>query len=250
MQTLPSFNLPDAAVPWARAVEGEIDENERTIAAMQQSLSIANGTIEAQAAQLQTLQNYIRKLCELTGNPYPPADAAPPEPPAVVVPPAPQSKTIEVGTIWSATWYQSFKRTSVGGTNDDRQSLYQRGSGYTFSMWGFDVGEAAGKNITSAEMYMSNISTYWNGPFTAVLGTHSSVGEPGSRQNRQNGWDVGWTAGEAKWIPIPGNFLGGLSNGSIRGFTMGDAVAERQNFARFNGHGRGGSPRLRLTFQV
>lgn len=251
MKTLPPYNLPDTAVPWARAVEEVVAEQDREISALLQQRNASNEVISTMTSQLQTLQNYVRKICELNGNPYPPSDAPPEQPPAAVVPPAPTSKTIEVGTGWSATWYQSFKRTSAGGTNDDRQSLYQRGTGYTFSMWGFpDILDAAGKNITSAEMLLTNISTYWNGSFTAFLGTHGSLGEPANRQGRENGWDVGWTAGEGKWVSIPKNLLGGISNGSIRGFTMGDSAADKQNFARFNGHGRGGSPRLRLTFQV
>lgn len=253
MRKLPPRNLPESAIPWARAVEHEIEETETSASNLADRLRAAEGTIESQAQQLQTLQNYIRTICGLAGFTYPPAAAPPPPPPPPVgAPPAPVSKTIEVGADWSATWYQSFKRTTPGGTHDDSRSLYQRGSGYTFSMWRFNVAEAAGKNITGVQMFLSNISTYYNGNFVLALGTHGSVGEPASRPGggRANGFDVGWTAGEARWLPVPEWAWAGLSNGSIQGFTMGDLNRDTQNFARFNGVGRSGAPVLRITFDV
>lgn len=253
---LPNSNLPQAAVPWGRAVEDTLSEFETDQTSTEAELAAALRIVGAQSLQLQTMQNYIRKICELSGLAYPPAGSPPPPPapdPSVPdAPAAPVSRTTEIGAQWSATWYQSFKRTSAGGTNDDRLSLYQRGSGYTYSLWRFGAGEAAGKNITGAQMFLSNISTYYNGAFTAVLGTHGYATEPGSRPpgGRTNGFDVGWSAGQGKWIDIPSWAYGGISNGSIQGFTMGDLTKETQNFARFNGVGRPGAPVLRLTFDV
>lgn len=250
MKQLPNNNLPDRSAPWARALEADLEATQATSAALSSELQAALSTITTLSDQNQTMQNYIRTLCALTGNTYPPAASPPAQPPAAVVPVAPTMRTKDFYTTWSATWYQNFKRTSAGGTNDDRQSLYQRGSGWTYSMWAFDIGEAKGKKIESAQMYLSNISTYYNSQFTAFLGTHAQVNEPAGRQGRENPFDVGWTAGEAKWVPLPGGFLTGISNGSIQGFTMGDTTGETRNFARFNGHGRGGAPVLRLTYAV
>lgn len=248
MKKLPPSNLPELAVPWGRELEREVVNNENSISSLQAQLADANQTISSQATQLTALQNYIRTICELSGIAYPPT-AAPPAPP-VPVEPAFELATEEFAATWSATWYQSFKRTSPGGTNDDSQSLYQRGSGYTYSMWRFDIGAVRGKEITAASMYLSNISTYYNGPFTAFLGTHALVTEPASRQGRTNAFDVGWQAGEGKWIALPATFFAAISNGSIQGFTMGDTTPDRQNFARFNGVGRPGAPRLRLQYKV
>lgn len=252
MANIPTSNLPAVSQPWARAIEEALAARDSEISTLRGQVSTLNGALETMSAHNTDLQNYIRTICQIAGYAYPP-QATPPAPPAPTpdAPAAPKSKTIEVDAGWSATWYQGFKRTSVGGTNDDRNSLYQRGSGYTYSMWRFNVGEAYGKNITGVQMYLSNISTYYNGAFVAVLGTHGYEGEPGSRPaNRENGFDVGWSAGEARWIDIPNWAYGGLSNGSIQGFTMGDRTAETRNFARFNGVGRAGAPRLRLTFNV
>lgn len=216
-------------------------------------ISVANQAIQTQAAHLTELQNYIRTICANSGLSYPPVYNPPapvPPAPAPEAPPVKVPTTQEFGAVWSATWYQGFKRTKAGGTNDDKNSLYQRGSGYTFSMWRFDIGPARGKNITSVQMLLTNVSTYYNGAFTAVLGTHGQVNEPGSRQGRENGFDVGWTAGEGKWIDIPSWAYGALSNGSIQGFTMGDNTAETRNFARFNGVGRAGAPVLRVTYDA
>lgn len=252
MQQLPQRNLPDKALPWARALEAEVELAQRAQVASDQQLQAALSIIQSQSSQLTTLQNYIRTICDLQGINYPPAPSVPVPPPTPNPTPTPVNDYLEIPAQWSATWYQGFKRTSAGGTNDDRNSLYQRGSGYTFSMWRFDVGRAAGKQITKGEMYLSNISTYYNGPFTAFLGTHGSAGEPGSRPggDRQNGFNVGWTAGEGKWISLPQWALDGLSNGSIQGFTMGDTGRDTQNYARFNGVGRAGAPVLRLNFNV
>lgn len=250
MKKLQPSNLPSHSVGWGREVEQEIETTQGSIENLRSQLEIANSTVGAQADQITSLQNQIRTICELAGYSYPPV-AAPPPPP-VIPDPAPVRTMIDIPAQWSATWYQSFKRTSPGGTNDDSQSLYQRGSGYTYSMWRFDVGAAAGKNIVAASMFLSNISTYYNGPFTAILGTHGYSAEPGSRPagGRINGFDVGWQAGKADWINLEPWTYGGLSNGSIQGFTMGDLTRETQNFARFNGVGRAGAPVLRLLFDV
>lgn len=253
MSNFPPSNLPGLAVPWGRAVEEALADSNARITSLEDALRISNQTVGALTSHTTDLQNYIRKICDIAGYSYPPVAAPPPPPappaPTPEAPPVTVRKTHEAVAAWSATWYQSFKRTKAGGTNDDRQSLYQRGSGYTYSLWRFDVGPAAGKNIVSVQMYLSNISTYYNGAFTAFFGTHGYSGEPATRPGgRQNGFDVGWSAGEAKWIDIPTWAYGGLSNGSIQGFTMGDTNAETRNFARFNGVGRPGAPVIRITY--
>lgn len=248
MKKLPPSNLPDRAVPWGRELEREVVNNESTLESLRSQLSDANSTIETQSGQLTTLQNYIRTICELSGFAYPPA-SAPPAPPVPVVPVGTLT-TKDFDATWSATWWQSFKRTAIDPPNADKQSLYQRGTGYTFSMWRFDIGEALGKEITQASMWLSNVSTYYNSSFTAFLGTHGNATEPASRVGRSNPFDVGWQAGEGKWVAIPANLYPALSNGTIQGFTMGDTVADQKNYARFNGVGRSGSPRLRLEYKV
>lgn len=252
MKLTPS-NLPERSVQWGREVETELQNRATEIDSLRSALQSANETNGAQSNKITDLQNQIRTICELAGYSYPPAAAPPPPPtPAPEAPVKPTLKTISIGAEWSATWYQTFKRTSVGGTHDDANSLYQRGSGYTYSMWRFNLGEALGKRITSASMYLSNISTYNGGNFTVFLGTHGYSAEPGTRPagGRINAWDVGWTQGLATTIQVPPSFLGALSNGSIQGFTMGDLTRETANFARFNGVGRTGAPVLNITFEV
>lgn len=251
MNKLPPSNLPPLSMPWGRAIEQIEVDHEAALGGLRQQLDTANRTITTQLTENIEMQNYIRILCSLVGSPYPPVEAAPtppPTPPPGPVAPVPVTK--DFAATWSATWYQGYKRTSAGGTNDDRNSLYQRGTGYTYSMWRFDIGDARGRQITAASMFLSNISTYYNGSFVAALGTHANVGEPAARQSRVNPFDVGWTAGESKWVPLPEWMLPALSNGSIQGFTMGDNVADRQNFARFNGVGRSGAPILKLTYNT
>lgn len=239
-------NLPERSAPWARDVEKEINLTQAHSITNAQELENAKNTISSLQALTQQQQNYIKTLCDLTGTPFPPVAAAitpsvdPPDKPTV------QNKKMEIAASWSANWWQSFKQSDA----EDVNSLLQRGSGYSFSMWGFNIGEAAGKKIIKAEIYLKNVSTYYNGAFTAILGTHSQATEPASRQSRQNGWNVGWTAGQGKWVALPAWMLGALSSGSIKGFTLGDTVAETKNYARFNGVGQNGAPRLRLTYQV
>lgn len=252
MTNIPNSNLPPASVPWGRSVEEELTDAQEQVSSLSNALNVANQTIQTQTSHLTELQNYVRKICEIAGYSYPPVaipeQPAPPAPTPEAPKPVVVSVTKEFNAVWSATWYQNFKRTSAGGTHDDKNSLYQRGSGYTFSMWRFDIGPARGKNITAVQMLLTNVSTYYNAAFTAFLGTHGQVNEPGGRQGRENAFDVGWSAGEGKWIDIPQWAWGALSNGSIQGFTMGDNTAETRNFARFNGVGRNGSPVLRVTY--
>lgn len=244
-------NLPEESVPWAReVVEKGIDEAVARAAAAEIRLETANSLIQAQAQQLTTQLNYIRTICELTGTSFPPVSTAQevaPDPEPVPEKPTVVLRTRSFAATWSCSWYQSFKQT-----DSDARFLIQRGSGYSMGMWGFDVGEARGKKIVKAELFLSNSSTYYNGAFTAILGTHNFSSEPGSRPftNRQNGWDVGWSAGQGKYIPLPAWMRTSLSNGSIRGFTVGDGGRDTKNYARFNGVGRTGAPVLRLTYEL
>lgn len=254
MDNLPASNLPAASQNWGRGMEKRDLDLLAEITQLQNDAESLRQDIKTKDNHISTLDEYIRVMCQLSGYPYPPVytPASPAPPPPTPVVPVKVPVTREFGTSWSATWYQGFKRTSAGGTNDDSRSLYQRGTGYTYSMWRFDIDGARGKQITSGAMRLSNISTYYNSAFTAFLGTHGLASEPSARPggDRQNGFNVGWTAGESKWVSLPQGILDGLSNGSIQGFTMGDTGAERQNFARFNGHGREGSPVLSLTYAV
>lgn len=258
MAQFQNSNLPERSVPWGREIEAAIEAANGDTEGLYTALGVAQAGLESQAAQLKQLTDYIRILCQNMGNTFPPTYVAPiapvPDPTDPTSPGTPEQQyfTTDIIAQWSATWYQGFKRTSNTEGYDDKRSLYQRGTGYTFSMFGFGAGSAAGKNIQSASLYLSNISTYYGGPFTAILGTHGSAGEPSARPagGRQNGWDVGWTAGEGKWVSIDPTLLPGISNGSIQGFTLGDLGRDNNNFARFNGVGRAGTPVLRLTYAV
>lgn len=256
--TFPLSNLPERSVPWGREVEAELERRRLVEDALRNEVNSLNSTVGTLSDQVTNLQNQIRTICGLAGYAYPPAAAPPPPPVAPVDPDAADApvavvrKTIQIGAEWSATWYQTFKRTSVGGAYDDKNSLYQRGSGYTYSMWRFNLGEALGKKIVGVNMYLSNVDTYNGGNFTVFLGTHNNVTEPGARPagGRVNPFEAGWTEREAKNINIPPLFWTGLSNGTIQGFTMGDLTRETANFARFNGVGRSGAPVLNVTFEV
>lgn len=245
-------NLPAYAQPWGREMEAaykELSQEKRDLLNRLSTEQVLRAVADTKSAEL---QEQVRIICALAGFTYPPVMTSTTAQPVVVNPtPATASTTKEFPAQWSATWYQSFKRTTAGGTNNDSQSLYQRGSGYTYSMWRFDIGPARGKTITKVEIYLSNISTYYNGAFTVFLGTHGFASEPGSRPagGRVNPFNYGWTAGHGKWVPVPENLYKALSNGSIQGFTMGDTISDRQNFARFRGVGFStGAPRIRVTY--
>lgn len=250
MVDFPLAALPETAKPWGRAVERYIKELETKNQNLNSELEGAIQGIGTRDNQLETMRLQIQAICSLAGLPYPPVFTAVSAPDDTPPPPRPTVTTRTFNAQWSATWYQSFKRTSSGGAYDDQNSLYQRGSGYTYSMWRFDLQPVIGKKIDKVEMLLSNVSSYYNGSFTVFLGTHGFKTEPGSRPGggRVNAWNVGWQTGKSQWIPIDKSLYAALSNGSIQGFTMGDTISDRQNFARFNGVGRPGAPQLRVTY--
>lgn len=245
----PESNLLPDAQPWARWNEEEHAEHGNNIADIQSQLASLLSGDGGQSTQIAGLQSQISSLLyELkllyaaTGNTYPPT-AAPP-----VQPPAPET-TMEVTAEWSRTWGSSSYYTGTG-THTNATYLYQGSNPENkVGMWRFNVGAAGGKNIVGASMFLQNIDSPYQPSFVASFGTHGNVSAPVSKPGRANGFDVGWGRGEGKWIGIPDWAFGGLSNGSIQGFTIGASGASDPNYAYFMGVGQSAPPVLRLTYK-
>lgn len=252
----PNSKLPPASQRWGRSIEQSIADLERENAALRTTVGVLQQKVETVTTHASQLQNYVRAICSLAGYSYPPtaSEEETPGAPPVIVPdtPDPVSKTITLKATWSCTWGSGgFKYPYPGNGDTDAQSLFQRGSGAKFGMWRFDLGPALGKKITNIEGFVSNISTYYNGAFTAVFGTHGNSSEPITRPaGRSNGFDVSWTARQAKWFGLDKNLYSGFSSGAIQGLTLGDNQGGTSNYARFAGVGRSGAPQLRVTYIV
>lgn len=245
----PDSNLPPASQPWARAREnkdGEQDTRLSTLEAAVQGLQRGDGgqagTIANLQAMITKLQFELEALYAATSTAYPPG-SAPPPPPA-----APVEQVREVAASWSRTWGSS---TFYTGTSEytHGQYLYQgQNPENKVGMWRFDLGPAIGRQITSAQMFLQNINAPWSQTFVAQFGTHGNVSAPTGKPGRQNAFDVGWSRGEGKWVAVPDWAWGGLSNGSIQGFTVGAAGASDANSAYFMGVGQAAPPVLRVTY--
>ena len=151
---------------------------------------------------------------------------------------------------WGAQWWRSFSGDSViTGTGQwtNSQKLYQgaTGAGMKTGVVGFPPFGLGGRYIHSARVLLSNEHFYMNSGGTALLGLHSQGG-PGGRPGRSSPWDVGWRRGESKWVDIPAQYLQGLANGSIRGFTVG-GVNNSSN--QYYGYFGGSNARISITYQ-
>jgi hypothetical protein len=204
---------------------------------------------DTNSAAIATLQYELRKLYAATGNLYPPVDATPPPP--AVVPTPPTLKTIQIGAAWSRTWGGSSYYTTPSGTYTNSTYLYQgQAPENKIGMWRFDVGVAFNKKIVAADMYLANINIPNGSSVTAGFGTHGNMTAPVGKPGRINGFDVGWGRGEAKWFALPTWTYGGLSNGTIQGFTVGGNGASDSLSAFWQGVGQPAPPVLRLTYQT
>lgn len=246
----PDSNLSPDSQPWARAQEdkdtlqdGRLEELESLVAALMRGDGGQAGTIANVQAAIKKLQFETAFLYGATGNTYPPG-SAPPAPPA-----APVEQVHEDTADWSRTWGSSSFYTGTSDRYTHAQYLYQgQNPENKVGMWRFELGPARGRQITGAQMFMQNIDAPWSQTFVAQFGTHGNVSAPAGKPGRENAFDVGWSRGEGKWLPIPDWAWNGLSNGSIQGFTVGAAGPSDANSAFFMGVGQAAPPVIRVTY--
>lgn len=245
----PDSNLTPDSQPWSRRVDADRAEDREDIDALQRQLEALIRGDGGQATLIAGVQSQIEKIVHelttlygLTGNAYPPTPGPP-------VPPPASETTVEMAAAWSRTWGSSSFYTGTA-THTNGTYLYQGSNPENkVGMWRFDVGPAAGKNIIGAAMFLQNIDSPYQPSFVASFGTHGNVTAPAGKPGRVNGFDVGWGRGEGKWIGIPDWAFGGLSNGSIQGFTVGASGASDANYAFFMGVGQARPPVLKLTYK-
>ena len=238
-------NLPPDAQPWGRDIERDIDALAAALAEPNQvddRLEVQIGKLIAAQARF---QYELEHLYTETGTPYPPQDAPPPP----EVPPAPVVRVFERGADWSRTWGTSSFYTG-GGEYTNATYLYQGSAPENkVGMWHFDTAPIIGKQIIAAEMFLSNVNTPWQPTVVAGFGTHSNASPPaGKPGGRINPFDVGWARGESKWFALPSGLYGGLSNGSIMGFTVGPVGPSDANSAFWRGVGQPSAPILKVSY--
>lgn len=236
-------NLNPEAQPWGRDVNTELDES----LTRDESLAAENARLRAkldeQATAIGLLGFELRKLYSATGNTYPPV-AVPP----VAVPVPPKLTNATFSADWSRTWGTSSFYTG-SDTYTNGTYLYQGSNPENkVGMWHFPTASIIGKQIVSASLYLSNINTPWQPVVTAHFGTHGNDTAPTGKPGRVNPFDVGWSRGEAKWHPLDVWVLNGLSNGSIKGFTVGASGASDADSAFWAGVGTGAPPQLSVDY--
>lgn len=244
----PSLSLNPDAQPWGRWVEktdegqdARIDNVESVIAGLLRGDGGQATQIAAVLSRLATLEADLKYLYSATSTAPP---SAPTPPPAATAP-----TNYETTAEWSRTWGGSSYYTG-SGEYTNATYLYQGQSPENkVGMWRFNVGPAAGRTIVAASMFIKNINSAWSSSFVAQFGTHGNASAPVGKPGRQNGFDVGWNRGEGKWVAIPSWAWGGLSNGSIQGFTVGAAGPSDANSAWFMGVGQPSPPVLRLSYR-
>lgn len=252
MQKPDSNLLPDSQ-PWGRWAEGEVETLTAELARANKRIEqlIAGGSDPVFGVQIAELQKktdlILQQLISLyasTGNSYPPAPPAPTPPP-----PAPDKVVLfETRAEWSRTWGTSSYYTGSGEYTNGTY-LYQGSNPEDkVGMFRFNMDAVRNKKIKAASVYLANISAPWSSVFVATLGTHGNVVAPEGKPGRENGFDIGWSRGENKWFPIPSWAFGGLSNGSVQGFTVGASGPSDANSAFFKGVGTDDAPIIRIEF--
>lgn len=246
--TPPPALVPEDAAPWARWQTTGTQDNASAVARLEQQLAETQASLQGARNDVSLLTYELRQLYATTGTAYPPVPPAdnptpPPIPPVV-------SKTIEIDADWSRTWGSSSFYTG-GGSDTNGTYLYQGSNPEDkIGIWHFSLGEARGKKITAADMYLRNINTPYSPVVTAGFGGHSYASAPAGKPARTYPFDISWGRGEQKWFPLPGWTYEGLSNGILQGFSIGGIGASNDNYAYFAGVGQSGPPRIRVTFEV
>lgn len=253
----PDSNLPPAAQPWRRWVEGTLADQQQQIDALSGLLDRVLSGDGAQAQQfadlkagdIATLYYQLQQLYISTGITYPPAAAPAAAPPA----PVPTYATVVTDATWSESWgsYASAPYSGSPSPYEDSTMLYQGESpGDKIGMWGTVMGAAAGRKITDMQVFAQNVLYNWSSGGIAAFGTHSNASPVQQKPSRQNGFDVSWNEGEGKWVGVPSSLWGGFSNGTFKGFTIGGIGPSSANAAHFMGVGQPHPPRLKITYQI
>lgn len=164
---------------------------------------------------------------------------------------------------WTATWTRGYNgggaQISAGANHD--QGYWSGTNGNTKAAIGFNdvdirqkLNGVANADILKVEVYLYYNHWYYNSGGTAIIGTHSDRGIPGSwdaiagKQTDQNR-SANWPKPGGRWVDVTG--MGpGFKSGSNTGFLIGPGPnTSKEFYGTFNGASQNNPPKLRITYK-
>jgi len=262
MSTKPISNAPESMQKWTRWVDSQIDEfGQGAIPKIVSQLAKMDANDIRYQQTMSTVQYQLKYLTDLIESS---ADFASLQaalggkniasvPPPVIPPEVPETETTLTFTAsGSASWAGTALITG-SGTYTDANMMYQGpsvGSQKTASFWfsSTDLAKVAGKTITSASIYVKNRHFYYNAGGVVNFGTHAF--QANTRPTTQtNAFNVAFSYGEGKWVPLSSTVYNGIAGGTIKGFSIGIGATDNPgDYSYFDGATKTSPPKLKITY--
>jgi hypothetical protein len=190
------------------------------------SLATLTSGTSAQVYAAEKSQLYVEDVGKYTGGW---ADAVPnsgggtPASGTADPPPATSVKT------YTQTWNASSMRSWRGSSQDNStlaQGYYGGYQRYSLALFPSLASTLSGATLQDVQIYLKNLSWYYNAGGTARIGHYNSSSLPGSPQTSGGGaFSVGsWAPGAAKWIRLPSGWWPDIKAGNITGLTLGEGA--------------------------
>ena len=163
------------------------------------------------------------------------------------------TKSVTLPSAWSSLYdVSNKKRTDRNDTKTLQQGKTPNDSKYGISksLVGFNTASVIGKNITSIRIYLRSIHWYYISGGTVHLGWHGHKSSPTTfSHSKYNGKQQAFSARlNEQWIEMPQEFINGVKNGSIRGFSIFYNSNEWHGYGLFNGHGSTNPPKMQVYY--
>lgn len=167
-----------------------------------------------------------------------------------VVPPTPPSTTITRTMNWSRAWSNSGTVIVTGSTQYfDKAMLYQGiGSTPYGARAGWPPLGISGRQITACSVWLQNRHTESSAGVTAHLGFGGNTTAPATFGTRTGAFDVPFSKGQGKWVPVPSAYWNSIAAGAYRDLSIG-VSSGGTDYSYFDGVGKTSPPQIRITYR-
>lgn len=162
------------------------------------------------------------------------------------------TKVATINSTWSQAYNQSNVQVRIQGSNKLIQGKADNDTVNNIcrSLVGFNTSSVRGKNISKIRIYLRANWWYYITGGTVHLGWHGHSSKPTRfSHNIYNGATGLFTArAQAIWIDMPQEFVSGVKNGTVTGFSIYYNANAWHGYGLFDGHGMTYAPKMEVTY--
>jgi len=170
--------------------------------------------------------------------------------------PDPGTQFVKTYNSSDSNSYRSDGSVNTAAAGRMIQGYYSGTNGNQFSLFTLPYttiqSDLSGSTINKVEVYLNNVSWYYNSGGTAVIGTHTYgtvTGNADYANVNPNISQAGFSVGQAKWVTVSNSIGNALRDNTAKGIALGKGPSTSKTYyGHFAGFGQSGAPRVRITY--